>query len=181
MELIKDPMNLVDAFLLLRERLPALRHRLKLVYLGAGSLREQALARLADAGAAEDAWLPGNREDVPALMRSFDVFALPSRNEGISNTSLEAMASGLPVVATEVGGNAELVEVGRCGAVVPHSDPAALAAALEAYVVDPALRARHGERARERVLERFSMEAMVDSYLDVYDAVCPRGRLGHAR
>ena len=153
MEVIKDPLNLVEAFLLLRKRLPYLSEHLRLVHLGDGSLRQQALDR---------------------LMRRFDVFALPSRNEGISNTILEAMASGLPVVATDVGGNAELVEVGACGAVVPHSDPEALAEALEPYVMDEARRRTHGEHARRRAVERFSMEAMVSNYLAVYDAVCPK-------
>ena len=104
-------------------------------------------------------------------MRTFDVFALPSLGEGISNTILEAMATGLPVVATRVGGNPELVEEGVTGALVPVGMHRALAAALRTYVDDTALARRHGANARKRAEERFSIDAMVAGYLSVYDSV----------
>jgi len=108
---------------------------------------------------------------VPELMRTFDVFALPSLGEGISNTILEAMATGLPVVATRVGGNPELVEEGVTGTLVPVGMHRALAAALRTYVDDTALARRHGANARKRAEERFSIDAMVAGYLSVYDSV----------
>ena len=76
------------------------------------------------------AWLPGERADVPDVMRGLDCFVLPSLAEGISNTILEAMASGLPVLATDVGGNAELVVDGRTGEIVAPGDVEALANGL---------------------------------------------------
>jgi glycosyltransferase involved in cell wall biosynthesis len=129
------------------------------------------LRLLADADATSLAWLPGERGDIPELMRGFDLFALPSLGEGISNTILEAMATALPVVATRVGGNPELVTEGVTGALVPPADPAALAAALRAYVDDAALGQKHGANGRRRVEEGFSIDAMVAGYRAVYDSV----------
>jgi glycosyltransferase involved in cell wall biosynthesis len=113
-------------------------------------------------------------------MRAMDVFVLSSLNEGISNTILEAMASGLPVVATQVGGNAELVREGETGVLVPPGDPVALAAALRRYLRDPALRRAHAQAARERATASFSMEAMVRAYLGVYDHQLRRPALARA-
>ncbi|MBL8249211.1 MAG: glycosyltransferase, partial [Candidatus Competibacter sp.] len=115
-------------------------------------------------------WLAGSRDEVPELLRSLDLFVLPSRAEGISNTILEAMACGLPVVATDVGGNAELVAKGETGQLVPANDPAALAAAIRGYVDDPDRMRAHGAAGRRRVEARFSLEAMVAAYRAVYDA-----------
>ena len=172
MEVVKDPLNLAHAFLQLRERLPAFRERLKLVHIGGGRLLEETRRVLADGGAGDAAWLPGARDDVAGLLQSFDLFVLPSRAEGISNTILEAMASGVPVVATDVGGNAELVQHGETGAIVPPAAPAALADAIAAYVIDPERRHKHGAAARLRAEQAFSIDTMVASYLAVYDAVC---------
>jgi glycosyltransferase involved in cell wall biosynthesis len=84
---------------------------------------------------------------------------------------LEAMASGLPVVATRVGGNPEVVRHGETGTLVPPEDPTSLAAALAAYIDDPARARREGAAARARIESNFSMTAMVQGYLDVYDAL----------
>lgn len=175
MEPVKDPLNLVRAFALLPEAAPQVCERLRLVMVGDGPLRAQALGILESSGLAKQAWLPGSRDDVPELLRCFDVFALPSLNEGISNTILEAMASGLPVVATEVGGNPELVLQGETGLLVPPADPPALARALATYASGEEARTRHGEAARRRVLERFALEVMVRHYVKLYDSVLGRG------
>jgi glycosyltransferase involved in cell wall biosynthesis len=104
------------------------------------------------------------------------VFVLGSLREGISNTVLEAMASGLPVIATDTGGNGELVDAGRTGVLVPPGDTAALADAIRAYVADPELRVRHGKQARERAVEQFSIAGMVDNYRRLYDQlIVPSG------
>jgi glycosyltransferase involved in cell wall biosynthesis len=98
------------------------------------------------------------------------VFVLPSLNEGISNTILEAMATGLPVVATAVGGNVELVD-DATGMLVTAGDDAALARALGRYLADAELRTAHGRNARAVAVERFSLPAMVAGYQGVYDAL----------
>ena len=96
---------------------------------------------------------------------------MSSLGEGISNTILEAMASGLPVVATAVGGNPELVSPGKTGMLVPPADHERMAQALLAYARDPARMAREGQAARAEVEARFSLEAMVAGYLRVYDGL----------
>jgi sugar transferase (PEP-CTERM/EpsH1 system associated) len=177
---IKDPLTLVRAFIELLATEPDARVRLRLVLVGDGPERERARRALAEAGAAELAWLPGTRDDVPRLLRAMDVFVLSSLNEGISNTILEAMASGVPVVATRVGGNAELVLEGLTGLLVPPADETALAAAVRRYLREPALRREHARAARERVLQHFSMDAMVRGYLGLYDRLLGRDALAQA-
>jgi glycosyltransferase involved in cell wall biosynthesis len=108
------------------------------------------------------------QDDVPGWLRRFDVFVLGSRREGISNTILEAMSAGLPVVATRTGGNPELVDEGVTGFLVPPESAEALAGALECYVKSPELRAEHGRAARRRAEERFSLRGMVDAYSSLY-------------
>lgn len=171
MEEVKDPLNLVDAFIRAGQTYAGFSEKARLVMVGGGSLFEAAQQRLNDAGLAERAWLPGNRDDIPDLLRSFDVFVLPSRAEGISNTILEAMASGLPVVATRVGGNPELLEEGDNAALVPAQDGEALAKAMWSYVDSPDRRLDHGRRSRELAEVRFSIGRMVDDYSDVYSAL----------
>jgi sugar transferase (PEP-CTERM/EpsH1 system associated) len=181
MQAVKDTLNLVRAFILLRQTLPgAAGAGVRLALAGDGPLRQAALDELARAGLLEAAWAPGSRDDVPAVMRALDLFVLPSLAEGISNTLLEAMASGLPVVATRVGGNPELVEEGVTGMLVPAADPAALAAAMREYVLDPGLCRRHAGAARRAAEQRFGLDVMVKNYLDLYDRLAARGRVGHA-
>lgn len=166
---VKDQLMLTRAFVTLLAKAPDLRRRARLVLVGDGPLRAQCQALLDEAGLADLAWLPGERADVPAVMRGLHVFALPSLAEGISNTILEAMASGLPVVATEVGGNADLVTRERTGLLVPAAEPDAMAAALLRLARDPARAAAMGEAGRERVEHDFSMRAMVARYQGLYD------------
>ncbi len=160
---IKDHPTLFRAFARLRESVPEAR----LLVVGDGPER----ARLEEE-AGEGVIFLGDRADVPEILRALDVFVLSSRNEGISNTILEAMATGLPVVATDVGGNPELVLEGQTGTLVPAADPAALAAALARYAGDPALGETVGQRARARAVERFSIETMVAGYETVWTRVC---------
>lgn len=171
MQTVKDQLTLVRAFLHLLKTTPGAREKLRLALVGDGPLRAQAAAMLAAEDAGALAWLAGSRDDVPRLLRGLDVFVLPSLAEGISNTILEAMACGLPVVATRVGGNPELVIEGETGMLVPAADPAALAGALGNYLRDPSLARRHGRASRERVEREFSLHAMVQRYLAVYDDV----------
>jgi sugar transferase (PEP-CTERM/EpsH1 system associated) len=171
MEEVKDPLNLVDAFLELWRRDAPWSERLRLVMVGDGRLREEAVRRLEAAGAADRAWLPGARSDTPELLRAMDLFVLPSLAEGISNTILEAMASGLAIVATVVGGNAELVEEGRTACLVPSASPSALADAVASYLGEPRRLREHGEAARRRAEARFGIDDMVARYLGVYEGL----------
>jgi sugar transferase (PEP-CTERM/EpsH1 system associated) len=167
MQEVKDPVTLARAFVQLRKRGVAAR----LVLVGDGPLLAEVRRVLDEGDATGDATLAGSRDDVADLLRSFDIFALSSRVEGISNTILEAMASGLPVVATRVGGNEELVEDGVTGTLVPPRDPDALAEALARYVSDAGLRSEQGLRARARAEKEFALDGMVARYLAVYDEV----------
>lgn len=169
MEAVKDQLTLVHAFIRLVDRYPAGGIAPRLVIIGDGALRGAARQLLRKAGLEGIAWLPGASDNIPELLQSMDIFVLPSMAEGISNTLLEAMASSLPVVATDVGGNGELVEHGRTGFLVPRADPEALAAAICRYIDDPALRREHGVAARGRCETLFSIEVMVRTYLDYYD------------
>ncbi|MGH8064833.1 MAG: TIGR03088 family PEP-CTERM/XrtA system glycosyltransferase [Candidatus Entotheonellia bacterium] len=171
MQAVKDQLTLVRAFLQLVDTGPDARRYLRLAMIGDGPLREESQRLLRHAGAESLVWLPGERMDIPEIMRSLDLFVLPSLREGTSNTILEAMASGLPVVATRVGGNPELVEEGETGTLVPSEDPAALAAAIRTYLINRDQLTRHGQAGRQKAEARFSMQAMVDGYLAVYDAV----------
>lgn len=168
-EPVKDHAGLVDAFAKLIRARPALADRARLAIIGDGALRDSLLTAAEDAGISELCWLPGHRDDISALLRSLDVFVQPSLAEGISNTVLEAMASGLPVVATRVGGNVELVHDGETGRLVPSGDPNALAAALGDYLADPVMRAQHGATARQLTVDEFSFPAMMRNYAALYD------------
>lgn len=174
MAAVKDYPALVRAFLALVAAKPDLRERIRLVIVGDGAAREECLQLLREAGTESLAWLPGERRDVPELMRSFDVFALPSLGEGISNTVLEAMATGLPVAATRVGGNPELIDDGKTGTLVPPGDVPALTAALRVYVESPHRARHHGTTGRREVERRFSIASMVAGYLSAYDTVLAR-------
>src|SRR5207247_7735916 len=100
------------------------------VFAGDGTLRQEAESLLTDAGVRQLAWFAGECADVPQFMRGLDCFVLPSLAEGVSNTILEAMATRLPVVATRVGGNAELIESGMTGTLVRSANPDVLAHAI---------------------------------------------------
>lgn len=169
MQTVKAQPLLAAAFARALQLQPALRNRLRLVLVGDGPLRAQAQAVLASAGVEQFAWLPGERADVPDVMRGLDCFVLPSQAEGISNTILEAMASGLPVVATEVGGNPELVVDGQTGTLVPSGDVEALAAGIASMAGDPARAAAMGAEGRLRAERHFSLPVMVDAYRQLYD------------
>jgi len=174
MQDVKDPLTLARAFVRLMQIVPGGEQRLRLVMVGDGPLREPVHLALAEAGVALYAWLPGERNDVARIMRSFDLFVLPSLAEGISNTILEAMATGLPVLATAVGGNPELIQAGVTGTLVPRADPESMARAMRAYAESPELCRRHGIEARRTIERKFGMGAMVDAYMTIYDELLAR-------
>jgi len=167
---VKDQLSLVRAFAQLVRDDPPLRQVLRLAIVGDGPMHGELVDCIRCEGLTDIAWVPGARRDADRVYRCFDIFVLPSLNEGISNTILEAMASGLPVIATGVGGNTEIVS-GDVGCLIPKSDSEALAAALKRYVLDAELRARQGAAARRRAAVDFGIDGMVRSYMAVYDTM----------
>jgi sugar transferase (PEP-CTERM/EpsH1 system associated) len=174
LQTVKDQVNLVLAFAHAVGRSAQARLRLRLVIAGDGPQRRDVEDAIRAAQLSDIVWLAGERGDVPVVLRGLDCFALPSRAEGISNTILESMASGLPIVATRVGGNAELVEDGRTGRLVPATDPAALGDALLQLFSDRTLAQRMGRAAQADAVRRFSLDRMVADYAAVYDDLLPR-------
>jgi len=173
---VKDYPTLTRAFIQLVHQQPERAARARLVIVGDGPARTTCLDLLQAAGLAHLAWLPGERHDIADIMQALDVFVLPSKNEGISNTILEALASGLPVIATAVGGNVELVEAGVNGVLVQPGDVAGMAQALLGYLDAPARIAEHGENARRQAVQRFSVPVMAAAYATVYDQTLGRWR-----
>jgi sugar transferase (PEP-CTERM/EpsH1 system associated) len=171
---VKDYPLLTRAFIQLVRQQPERAEWARLIIVGEGPARSACLELLQSAGLAHLAWLPGGREDIAEIMQVFDVFVLPSKNEGISNTILEALASGLPVIATAVGGNVELVEDGVNGTLVQPGNVAEMAQALLGYLDVPARIAEHGGHARQHAEQRFSIPAMAEAYARVYDQTLGR-------
>lgn len=160
---IKRHEDLIDAFAALRTRLPSA----CLLLAGDGPLAGALHERVAALGLGASVRFLGVRDDVARLLRAADVFALTSDSEGMSNAILEAQASGLPTVATRVGGNPQLVLEGETGRLVPARDPAALADAIAACA-DAGWRREAGARARARVEREHSIPAMARRYDALY-------------
>jgi glycosyltransferase involved in cell wall biosynthesis len=122
-----------------------------------------------DLGIGESVLFMGQRSDIPSLLAASDLFVLPSHEEGFSNVILEAMAAGLPVVATKVGGNSEAVADGVTGWLVPPRNPALMAGKIVDLLKDPEKSRSWGERGRERVKRFFTVEQMVEKHLTLYE------------
>jgi glycosyltransferase involved in cell wall biosynthesis len=142
--------------------------RARLVIVGDGPEAGAIASAIAEAGSKPWVHLAGARADVPRFLAAFDVFALPSLSEGLPLVVLEAMASGLPVVASAVGGIPDVVEEGATGTLVPPADVDALRAGLVELASDRALAATLGARAREVARARYSLDTMARSYMDLY-------------
>lgn len=172
---VKDQATLVRAFALACKRDGEAARQMRLVIVGDGPERDALSELLRQAGVSDRAWLPGAMNDVPGVLRGLDCFVLPSLSEGISNTILEAMATGLPVIATGTGGNPELITNGQTGCLVPVGDPEALAEALIVLWRDRNSTQRLGAEARREVERRFSIERMVNDYAELYRRLLERG------
>jgi len=146
------------------ERLPGA----QLLLVGEGRSLPELKALAARPGLAGRVCLAGVRHDVPRLLAASDCFALSSLSEGVSKSLLEAMACGLPVAATAVGGTPEVVLAERTGLLVPPRDPQALAVALGRLLADEDYAAELGRAGRRRVQEHFSLEAMLSAYARLY-------------
>ena len=169
LESVKNQPALINAFSRIVDSARPAAERARLVIVGDGPLRGEC-ERLIDARRLRDRiWMAGERNDIPVILRGLHCFVLPSLGEGISNTILEAMASGVPVVATSVGGNSELVDEGVTGRLVAPEDEAAMAAAILRYLDDPHIAHSHGEAARQASVRRFSIDTMVRDYEALYE------------
>jgi glycosyltransferase involved in cell wall biosynthesis len=157
--------DLVDAAVALRPRLPGLR----VAVAGSGPEEGALRARIEGAGLAGSFSLLGSRADVGELLAAADAFCLPSRHEGLPISLLEAMQAGLACVATRVGGVPGVIADGEDGILVEPADPEGLAAALERVLGDGGARTAMGERARDLVRERYSVDAAAFAYADIYD------------
>jgi glycosyltransferase involved in cell wall biosynthesis len=144
---------------------------LRVVVVGDGPLRDELPALARRLGIADQMHMLGDRSDVADVLAALDVFVLPSRTEGMSNALLEAMATALPVVATAVGGNPEVVAAETTGVLVPPDDSTAMAEAVMRLLAAPDVAARLGVAARAHVEERYGARAMVRRLETVYAAV----------
>ncbi len=161
---VKGHRTLVEAV----ARLPAELHGVRFVCAGEGPEREYLTNRIAELGLQERVHLVGHRLDVPAILSRARVACLCSSAEGLSNALMEAMAARLPVVATSVGGNPELVRDGENGFLVPYGDPHALAGQLAALLTAPGQAREMGLRGRRRVEAELSMDRMADGHGALY-------------
>jgi len=162
----KSPLDLLAAFVPVAGERP----ETHLVYVGEGSWRGELEASIARAGLSGRVHLTGLRRDVPELMRAFDVFALASRWEGLPRVFPQAMAAGLPIVATRVDGAPDAVTPGENGWLVDVGDMAAMARCLRALACDPAMARRMGAAGRARV-DEFAVERMVEELAELYAAL----------
>jgi glycosyltransferase involved in cell wall biosynthesis len=162
----KNHETLIVAASLLARSCPELRYRI----VGDGSRRSdlEALARIK--GVDRIVEFTGHRDDIPDVLADSDLFVLPSRSEAFPNGVIEAMASGLPVVASAVGGLRDLIDPGRTGILVPPDDPPLLAAALQGLCADAERAWEIGAAARAEVLARYSFERMVSAFEELYEA-----------
>lgn len=163
---IKNPLMLVDAFISLAQSGLAGTERMRLAMVGDGPMQAELSERLRAAGLQDRAWLPGVRSDVAEILRALDCFVLPSLSEGTSCTLQEAMATRLPIVVTDVGGNAELLERGACGALVPSGDVEALKAQLLAQIHGAG--AEQAATALNSAHQRHSLSAVIQKYRHLF-------------
>ena len=161
LEVHKDQPTLIRAVALLRDqRLPA-----DLWLIGEGSHRPQLEALIAELDLAERVQLLGSRRDIPELLCQLDLFVFSARpDEGFGIALAEAMAAGVPIVATDVGACREVLEGGRCGLLVQPGDPAALAEGIRAVLADPVAAQVRAAAARQRAMRDFSVAAMAEAY-----------------
>lgn len=162
----KGHADLIAALIAVHSRLPA--NWLLLVVGRDDGIGPALLEQAKTGGIANHIRFMGSRNDSAALLTASDAFVLASHQEGFSNAIIEAMAAGLAVIATDVGGNSEAIEDGVSGIIVPPRDPAQLGSAIETLAGDAALRRRLGNAARQRVAATFSFEASLQNYDVLY-------------
>jgi glycosyltransferase involved in cell wall biosynthesis len=171
----KDVPTLLRAVARLRERLP----KLRLALAGDGPLQDELAQQVASLSLQPAVTLLGQRDDVTDLIAAADIMVLPSLREGLSNVILEGMMGGKPVVASNAGGNIELIDHERGGLLFDIGDDAALAAALDRLAHDAPLRERLGQGARQRAEAEFSIPSMVRAYEKHYGEAARQGARSH--
>jgi len=169
---VKDHRTLIEAAALVQRRIPDVRFAL----VGDGPERDHLQRLIGELGLRDAVHLLGTRYDVPAILARSSAFCLPSRAEGLSNAIMEAMAAALPVVATDAGGNAELVRHGSTGFVVPIGDAASMAARLVDVLSDPRLARQMGRRGRAVADRALSLERKRAAYRELYCSVLDNRR-----
>lgn len=167
LSLNKDHVTLLRAFRLIANSVP----QAKLLIAGEGALKKDLLDLRGELGLDHNAFFLGNRRDIPELLKSFDIFALSSIKEGLPITILEAMASGLPVLCTDVDGNPEVVTDNVTGFIVPARNPALFAQRGVELLTDKDKRIKMGEKGRERAANEFSFDKMISQYDALYTQV----------
>ena len=161
---VKDLHTMLEAMALIARETP----RAKLVLMGAGPQKAELEAAVERLGLQSIVHFPGFRRDASRLLPALDVFVLSSVSEGISLALLEAMAAGVPSVATSVGGNLEILQKPGCGLLVPPRSPRDLADAILSLINDPARCSELSAGGRRRVEEAFSLRRMVRAYEALY-------------
>jgi sugar transferase (PEP-CTERM/EpsH1 system associated) len=164
---VKNHEGLVRAVKILSDS----RHSVRLVIVGEGPNRQRLEEVIRASQLQPEPLLLGYRPEVERLYRVFDTFVLNSFAEGMSNTLLEAMASGLPIICTTVGGNPELVAGTERGVLIESNSDGALADAIAGYLKSPELRRTHGAQARDYSVQNFSISSMINRYVSLYESV----------
>jgi glycosyltransferase involved in cell wall biosynthesis len=163
----KGHAELFQALAKVRDRYP-----IRCLIIGGGRRQPEMAAMVRDLSLTPFVNFLGHRADVPDLLAALDIFVLPSHSEGISRALLEAMAAGLPVVVSNVGGSPEVVQHEIDGLLVPVKDVAALAQALIRLLSDPALAQRLGLAASQRVAGNFSLDRLGRELNEIYIKLC---------
>ena len=169
---IKDQLTMIKAFVQASGRLGNGR----LIIVGEGPERENLESYVKDNKLENDVILAGSRDDIPDFLNLFDLFVLSSLSEGTSISLLEAMASGLPSVVTDVGGNPTIVEDGVEGLIVKPQDVTGIADAFVKVLTDDDLHKQFGNRAIEKVKRKYSLERMIESYAEIYSELLKKKR-----
>ncbi len=160
----KDPHTFLRAAAIVAAKCPAV----SFLVVGGGTLERELPGLARELGIADRVIFTGPRRDVPELLAGCDVSVISSLKEGMSNSVMESMAAGKPMVATRVGGNAELIQNGETGLLIPPGDPSSLAGAIQRLLDNASLAQAMGRRAKIRMAERFSVDAMVEAIQWLY-------------
>jgi glycosyltransferase involved in cell wall biosynthesis len=170
LEQIKGHDVLLQAF---KQLMP--QRNVKLLIVGEGPCRTEIEKQIVGSGLPDNVRMLGHRSDVPALLNLCDCFVLASRSEGLSCSIIEAMAAGLPVIATDVGGNRELVKDNVNGYLVPPGNADAMGHMMRDLLESESKRTMYGATSRQRAREQYSLKTMLRQYVDIYDSTTPGG------